>query len=168
MNQLLEHMKKYQRYHTKNPTLWTHVVGVPLVVFSLMIALGWVKLYIPNIFETNLSWLALFGLMIYYLYLDLTLGFITSVALVILCTIASIFSRYGPTSASCWLFLICFVAGWIFQFLGHFIEGRRPALFDNLSQALIAPLFVVTEILFLFGFRRDLKQALHQNNHKPE
>ena len=38
--------------------------------------------------------------------------------------------------------------GWILQFIGHYIEGNRPALVDNLSAAfLTAPMFTLD---FLF------------------
>ena len=41
--------------------------------------------------------------------------------------------------------------------LGHAIEGRRPALADNLLQVFNAPLFLTAEVLFLFGLRQDLR-----------
>jgi len=46
---------------------------------------------------------------------------------------------------------------WIAQFLGHGIfEGRAPALLDSWDQALItAPLFVLLEVLFFFGYRQE-------------
>ncbi|GBG27907.1 Selenide, water dikinase 1 [Hondaea fermentalgiana] len=49
------------------------------------------------------------------------------------------------------------VLAWVAQFLAHrFCEGRAPALFDNLSQALLmAPLFVVFEGAHMLGFRQE-------------
>lgn len=51
------------------------------------------------------------------------------------------------------------VVAWIAQFVGHGVfEGRAPALLDNLVQAIfLAPLFVWLEILFKFGYRRELQ-----------
>ena len=51
------------------------------------------------------------------------------------------------------------VVSWIAQFVGHGkFEGRKPALLDNLVQALfLAPLFVWYEILFKLGFYKQLK-----------
>jgi uncharacterized membrane protein YGL010W len=53
---------------------------------------------------------------------------------------------------------------WIAQFIGHGkFEGRAPALFDNLVQALfLAPLFVWLEVLFMFGYRPDLQRRLEK------
>ena len=43
-------------------------------------------------------------------------------------------------------------SAWVLQFVGHYIEGRKPALLDGLTQAFtIAPLFTVIEILNLFN-----------------
>ncbi len=39
--------------------------------------------------------------------------------------------------------------------------GRRPALLDNLFQSLVlAPFFVLEEIMFKFGYRPDLKRLI--------
>lgn len=52
------------------------------------------------------------------------------------------------------------VISWILQFIGHGkYEGRKPALLDNLVQALfLAPLFVWYEVLFKMGFYKQLKK----------
>ena len=54
------------------------------------------------------------------------------------------------------------IFSWIAQFVGHGkFEGRAPALLDNIVQAVfLAPLFVWIEILFMFGYRPELKSRL--------
>lgn len=46
--------------------------------------------------------------------------------------------------------------------LGHGVyEGRKPALLDNLVDALFsAPYFVMLEVLFYLGFFPELKKAV--------
>jgi uncharacterized membrane protein YGL010W len=39
--------------------------------------------------------------------------------------------------------LLLFVVGWILQFVGHLIEGNRPAFFTNPYYLLIGPLWLV-------------------------
>jgi uncharacterized membrane protein YGL010W len=53
---------------------------------------------------------------------------------------------------------------WIAQFLGHGVfEGRAPALLDNLVQALVlAPFFVWMEVLFMLGYRPELKARVEK------
>jgi uncharacterized membrane protein YGL010W len=50
-----------------------------------------------------------------------------------------------------------FLVGYIAQFVGHAIEGRKPALAENFALAqYTAPLFVVAEWVKLLGLRRPL------------
>ncbi len=69
-------------------------------------------------------------------------------------------STYGMT-ANYWA-LAVHIVSWLAQFVGHGIfEGRAPALLDNLVQALfLAPFFVWLEMLFLLGYRPELKARL--------
>jgi len=53
-----------------------------------------------------------------------------------------------------------FVVGWVFQFVGHFYEGKKPAFVDDLSGLAIGPLFVVCEFLFMCGTFKALKAAV--------
>lgn len=36
-----------------------------------------------------------------------------------------------------------FAVGWVFQFLGHFIEGNRPAFFSNPVYLLVGPVYLL-------------------------
>jgi uncharacterized membrane protein YGL010W len=71
-------------------------------------------------------------------------------------------STYGATANS-WAGAIN-IACWIAQFVGHGkFEGRAPALLDNLVQAIfLAPFFVWFEILFMLGYRPELKRRIDQ------
>ena len=43
--------------------------------------------------------------------------------------------------------IFVFCIAWVLQFLGHYIECRKPALFDSIHQAFLgAPLFTVLEL----------------------
>ena len=56
------------------------------------------------------------------------------------------------------------VVCWLAQFYGHGVhEGNSPALLDNLFQAIFtAPLFVVMEILFIFGYKRSFRDRVQK------
>jgi len=41
-----------------------------------------------------------------------------------------------------------FIFSWVLQFVGHFIEGNRPALTDSIVQAFLgAPIFSLTSVI---------------------
>ncbi|HEY0101424.1 MAG TPA: DUF962 domain-containing protein [Pyrinomonadaceae bacterium] len=47
-----------------------------------------------------------------------------------------------------------FVAGWIFQFIGHAIEGNQPAFFRNPVYLLIGPLWLARRALSAVGLAK--------------
>jgi len=47
-----------------------------------------------------------------------------------------------------------FVLGWVFQFLGHFIEGNRPAFFSNPVYLIVGPLWLARKALAAIGIGR--------------
>ena len=159
MNSMQQHLIKYARYHRDPRNINTHFIGIPLIVLSLILLL-------------NLIVFVLFGITVklgvviaaitsgYYLKLDLKLGSIMTVFMVLLCSIAEVMSDYGDTLL---LGVGLFVVGWVFQFVGHYFEGKKPAFVDDLMGLVIGPLFVVAEILFLIGFFKDLKASIEQH-----
>ncbi|KAF9903809.1 hypothetical protein EC991_003367 [Linnemannia zychae] len=73
---------------------------------------------------------------------------------------ATTFLASTPDATRIALYIHAFA--WIAQFIGHgAFEKRAPKLLDNLVQALVlAPYFVVWEVLFMVGYRSQMKQEL--------
>lgn len=72
--------------------------------------------------------------------------------------------RIAQLDMTVWLSLSIgiFVVGWIFQFVGHFYEKKKPAFMDDVIGLAIGPLFVLAEMVFMFGFRKGLEQRMRQ------
>jgi len=49
--------------------------------------------------------------------------------------------------------LLTFVAAWAGQFIGHVIEGRKPAFVDDLRSFLVAPAWLVSDVYRRLGLR---------------
>jgi uncharacterized membrane protein YGL010W len=96
---------------------------------------------------------------IYYLRLDLRFGATMSAALALL-LLAGHWLATQPSAAWLGTGAALFVIGWVFQFVGHYFEGRKPAFVDDLSGLLIGPLFVAAEAAFALGLRRPLQDAI--------
>ncbi|MBN9231611.1 MAG: hypothetical protein BGO90_00445 [Legionella sp. 40-6] len=161
MKSFIEQAQIYAAYHRKPETRFTHMAGVPLVILSFMILLGFVKIIVPGIFMSTLAWFATLALLIYYFILNWKLALAITPILLFLLWISDWLSAAGPTTLGVWSFIITFIAGWALQFYGHFLEGRRPAFLDNLSQALVAPLFLVAELFFMAGFMKNLQLEIY-------
>ncbi len=51
------------------------------------------------------------------------------------------------------VYLSVFIVTWIFQFLGHKIEGKKPAFIKDLQFLLIGPIWLLGFILKKAGIR---------------
>jgi uncharacterized membrane protein YGL010W len=56
--------------------------------------------------------------------------------------------------------LALFVLGWVFQFVGHLIEGNSPAFFRNPVYLVVGPLWLVRRALAAVGIIRDSRKPL--------
>jgi uncharacterized membrane protein YGL010W len=152
-------LRSYAAYHADPRNKLTHFVGVPLVSFSLFLALGWLRfVHDPQSLYTGatLFYLVVF---LYYLRLDWRVALAQAPFTLALLWLADRVALW-PFGQSLAVFLAAFVGGWVIQLLGHAIEGRRPALADNVLQIFNAPLFLTAEVAFLLGLRQDLRAAL--------
>jgi uncharacterized membrane protein YGL010W len=155
---LKEQMQSYGAYHKDPRNKLTHFVGVPLVTFSLFVLFGWFRfVHMPDL-PFSLATIFFFAVLIYYLRLDWRVALVQLPFTLLLLLLADWTARL-PFGQSLTVFLIAFVLGWIIQLAGHAIEGRRPALADNLLQVFNAPLFLTVEALNRVGLRRDLLEA---------
>jgi len=158
MKTLTDQLAKYAAYHRDGRNIALHLVGIPLIVASVDVLLSRATFVVGGLSITPAILLSLIvGL--YYLRLDLRLG----LAMALLLAGGAWFGRMvaalpHPIGIGIGLFVI----GWIIQLVGHFYEGRKPAFVDDLIGLLIGPLFVVAEIGFLLGLRRELEAAIEE------
>jgi uncharacterized membrane protein YGL010W len=155
---LTEQLDAYAAYHRDPRNKLTHFVGVPLVTFAIFLFLGWLRfLHAPEVPYTGatLFYLVVF---LYYLCLDWKIALLQAPFTLALLWLADRVARW-PFGESLLVFLATFLGGWAIQLLGHALEGRRPALADNLLQIFNAPLFLTTEVATALGYRADLRSA---------
>ena len=155
----LEQLGMYAAYHRDRRNQLTHHVGVPLIVFSLLVALSQVTLARGGDVTLTAATVVL-GLLL--------AGYVVAVPLVGGFTAIFYAGVHGlaleiASLSSTLIWSIAgggFVAGWIIQFLGHVFEGRRPALTVNALQIFMAPPFLIAEILFALGVEKELERQL--------
>jgi uncharacterized membrane protein YGL010W len=166
----LEQLAIYAAYHRDKRNQATHHIGVPLIVYALLVAftqipIGAVGLGPWGVFPLSAATFILIVLMAVYLLNVPLIGAIATIIYGVLYTLAEEVGRGSATSV--WTtFAVCFVGGWIIQFIGHAFEGRRPALFTNAIQAFMAPPFLIAEILFSLGYQKNLESELQARSRK--
>jgi len=157
---LEDQMSFYAAYHQDARNKATHFVGVPLIVFSLMIPLGWLRADLGG-FTLSAALAAGAILFVYYLLLDVALGLAMGAVFALLLWAAEPLSQAAPGASFSW-FLVLFVGGWALQLWGHVFEGRKPALVDNLFQIFVAPIFLAAEVFFALGYKPRLREAVQR------
>lgn len=158
MKTLEEQLSMYLRYHRNPRNRLTHSFGVPLIVFSLFVLLGLVRIQIGETSLTAASVLAI-GVLAYYFRLDAVLAVAMTLAAAVLLLVANRVCALGTVTAVS-VFGVAFVGGWILQLVGHAFEGRRPALVDHLFQVVVAPIFLMAEMFFALGYKRDVAERV--------
>ena len=156
MKSLVDHLSQYAAYHRDPRNIASHFIGIPLIVVAVAVLLsrpqwagGWVS---PAVLVALASaW--------FYLRLELRLGVLMTVLLGLCIWAGQVLAQQ---STLVWLAsgIGMFVVGWAIQFVGHHYEGRKPAFVDDVTGLIVGPLFVVVELAFLLGLRRDLKEQI--------
>lgn len=162
-----EQAKWYAQYHQKDVTKYTHMAGIPLLMFSFLILLGLVHIVVPGVLDIRLSDIAVIVLLIYYFRLQWLLALVLTPILIFLLWLANLFTAAGPTPFAIWSFIIVFSIGLVAQIAGHILEGKLPAITDNIKYDLASPLFLTAEIFFMMGKMQGLKEKIHGKHEEP-
>lgn len=153
-------MAFYSAFHQERRNILIHIIGVPTITFSLLLVMSWVNLFEISGFPITLAIVFSLLVLAYYFTLDLGLASLTAIFFGGLLFAAHWLSLNVSDQTGWIIFGAGQILGWGTQFYGHFaFEKSRPALFDNLFQALVsAPLFVVADVCFELGFRKELEK----------
>jgi uncharacterized membrane protein YGL010W len=160
MQTLEQQMGFYAAYHQDRRNKATHFVGVPMIVFGLFIALGWLRIEAGGLTLTAAMLLAAVVL-VWYFVLDVPLALAMLVVNAVLLYLADRVSVQPIAVGLAW-FLVFFAGGWVIQLIGHAYEGRKPALVDNLFQIFVAPIFLAAEAFFALGYKPALHAAVQK------
>src|SRR5580704_17798929 len=138
----------------------THFVGIPIIVFSLLLVLSLWRFELLGR-EWTLSLAVAIAAVVGWMALDLGIGLVMGLIMAVAWISAEARAGALGSASAVWMaFIALFVGGWALQFLGHHYEGRRPALLDNIFQAFIGPMFLVAEAMVVIGQRTDLAEAM--------
>ena len=157
-------MVQYAHYHRDRRNIATHLVGIPLIFLSIGVLLLEPTWVIEG-HTVSLAWMAWALTSVWYLTRgDLLLGLATTLVNAALIALAhqvpDLSAALGLPVWQCGVAL--FVIGWLFQFVGHYLEGRKPAFVDDVVGLLVGPMFVVGEVLISMGLlqrmRRDIER----------
>lgn len=124
----------YSESHQNPTNKLIHWICVPAILFSI-IGLLWV-------ISPLLTWTTMAVSLFFYFTLSMKLSLAMIVIYALMTSVAEALGDYLPVSS-----IAIFVVAWIFQFVGHNIEGKKPSFFEDLKFLLIGPVWCLS---FLF------------------
>lgn len=138
VDQLLAHYGESHRHPTNE---LIHYAAIPLIMLSL---LGMLYALHPWVAYAFLA-----ASLVYYLRLGSVPFLLTmlGVSALMLAIVHALGSLVLPVSVG------IFVVAWVFQFIGHKIEGKKPSFFEDLQYLWVGPLFVLSRLFLKLGIR---------------
>ena len=146
---------EYAVCHQNHLNKTLHWICIPLIMLSL-IGLIWAipvpALLSRQVPQFNWAWLTLAACLIFYSRISITLMLGMLLVSVAFVGVIVFYQRANLTSVAA-ASLFVFVTAWIGQFVGHKIEGQKPAFFDDLKFLLIGPLWLLGFVYRRLGIR---------------
>jgi uncharacterized membrane protein YGL010W len=131
-------LERYGEFHRNPANKAIHWVCVPLIVWSILAALWTIS--------PVAAYVAIALTMVFYLWLSLPLALgMLGLMVLMLWPLTLLGSRTLIVS------IAVFVAAWIGQFIGHILEGRKPAFLEDLRSLLIGPAWLLADLYRRLG-----------------
>lgn len=159
MKSFVDYLSQYAAYHRDKRNIATHFVGIPMIVAAVAILLSRpVVMHLDGV-ALSPALLVIVLTSLFYLRLDLRFGVAMTMFLLVCLWLGQLLAGAGTVAWLAWGIGL-FVVGWIFQFVGHYYEGRKPAFVDDVIGLIIGPLFVAAEVAFAMGLRKEVQHAV--------
>ena len=156
-------MVGYAHYHRDRRNIVTHFIGIPLIFMAIALWLVFPLGRQWGAYGITGAWLMWALTSFWYLtrgaiLLGLATAGVNGLLVALAHTLSGQASGWGL--AAWQLGVILFAVGWIFQFVGHYWEGRKPAFVDDIVGLLVGPMFVVGEALMLLGLLTGMRRKI--------
>lgn len=160
----------YAKYHHNPINQKIHLVCIWAIVWTAVLLLSYSDQIVISGIEMppghHFGWAATVASFYFFYYLLVELpGMAGPIAasLIVLSYFSAVHVKNtypDAWKAGAFVHIVC----WAAQIFGHyFFEGNSPAFLDNLFQAFVmAPLFVVMEVMFAFGYKSGLQKRVEK------
>lgn len=159
MRTMQQWFDEYGESHQNPINKLMHWICIPIIFFSVYgllasIPSGFLQALVPASIKDYANFgsvLFLLGL-VFFLRTSFSI-FLGMLAICLLTMMGNIYIM-NNISMSLWLVsLIIFVVGWIGQFYGHSVEGKKPSFFKDLQFLMIGPAWLLGFIYKKIGLR---------------
>ncbi len=159
MTTFVQHLSKYAAYHRDKRNVVTHYIGIPMIVAGVATLLSRPAFMHVDGVALTPALIVVAVTALFYLKLDIRFGIAMSLFLAACLWLGQLLAvQTTAVWLSCGVGL--FVVGWVFQFVGHYFEGKKPAFVDDIMGLAIGPIFVAAELAFDLGLRKEVQDAV--------
>ncbi|GAB4433316.1 MAG: DUF962 domain-containing protein [Turneriella sp.] len=150
-------LDEYGESHRNKTNKLIHWICVPTIMFTVIgffvaIPRGNLFHWMPQELGFLANWGGILVLSAALFYVRLSLAMCLGMVAIALAMLYAATELMRLTEL--WLVcLIVFVVAWIFQFIGHKIEGKKPSFFQDLQFLLIGPAWLLSFIYRKVGIR---------------
>jgi len=147
-------LNEYSESHQNPSNQIIHNIFVPLIYFSVIGLLWDVKLPVALDFLGNepLNAAMICSALVFTYYVQKS--FSISIGMLLVSVLTLIGCYFLDDSMSVWkISLGVFIVSWIFQFIGHEIEGKKPSFLKDIQFFLVGPMWVMAKLYNKLGVR---------------
>lgn len=151
MRTINEWLNEYGESHKNETNKLIHWICVPVIFFSILGMLYAIKLpFYMGDYKLNVGLIISVVALLYYFSLSASLSVGMFLYLLVCILLANLIERSGIMPL--WLFsIIIFALGWVGQFYGHKIEGKKPSFLKDLQFLMIGPAWLMSFIYKKLG-----------------
>ena len=136
-------LEKYAESHQNSTNKLIHWFCVPIITFTLLGLLSFIKFSFLR-YNINFSYILFLFALLFYIRLSLSLtigmGIFAGGSILIINKISHIFTSNELIT----YYIIAFIIAWIGQFIGHKIEGKKPSFVEDIKFLLIGPAWLLS------------------------
>jgi len=132
----------YGESHQNHTNKLIHWICIPAIMISLLGLLRAIPLEIPGMPWLNAATIFITLCLIFYTRLSWQLAI--GMVVIVVAFLAIVEALNNDALPPIWLTsLAIFVVAWVFQFIGHKIEGKKPSFLQDVQFLLIGPLWLL-------------------------
>ncbi len=133
-------LDEYASSHQNKTNKLIHYICVPAIYWAITAMLWVVKIpYVENLAVVTTALISL-----YYISKDLKIA-VQMIVFSVLCLLLCHFME-NQLLPLLIIAIVTFVIAWVFQFIGHHIEGKKPSFFKDLQFLLIGPAWIIKQV----------------------
>ncbi|AFD05539.1 Mpo1 family 2-hydroxy fatty acid dioxygenase [Solitalea canadensis] len=145
-----QYFDKYAESHQNKTNKLIHWICVPAIVFSLIGLLWSIPVPWSFMFLNWASFVIAFALY-YYWQLSPRLAMVMVIIMALFSSLYVLIEQRVGLSGLAIVCAIIFVVSWVFQFIGHKIEGKKPSFLNDIKFLLIGPIWLLHFIFKKLG-----------------